>query len=399
MRVLRVIQSMDPSVGGPCQGIRNSAPELSKLGIETEVVCLDLPDKTYSQGDAFPVIKLGPANNPWGYSRSLSSWLKQNIHNFDVIIVHGLWQFYGHAVRKAMEAIKRHQNGAAPRVFVMPHGMLDPWFQKADSRKLKAIRNYFYWHLIEKKLINSADAVLFTCQIELELARQTFSDYSPKNEINVGYGISTPPGYEPKMTDAFLEVCPGLRDSSYLLFISRLHEKKGVELLIDAYRTLKAGGLQLPILVIAGPGLDSAYGQSLVGLSGDDTDIMFPGMLTGDAKWGAFYGSTCFILPSHQENFGIAVVEAMACGKLVLISNQVNIWKEIKQENAGLIEDDSKQGVENLLSKWQQLSVEARKEMGQNAHNLFIKKFTAAAAARTIGQFITKSYENISEPK
>jgi hypothetical protein len=75
-------------------------------------------------------------------------------------------------------------------------------------------------------------------------------------------------------------------------------------------------------------------------------------MLSGAAKWGALYGCEAFVLPSHQENFGIAVVEALACGKPVLISDQVNIWREIVEDGAGLVEGDAEEGVEKLLRKF-----------------------------------------------
>jgi glycosyltransferase involved in cell wall biosynthesis len=76
------------------------------------------------------------------------------------------------------------------------------------------------------------------------------------------------------------------------------------------------------------------------------------GMLEGDAKWGAFYGCEAFVLPSHQENFGISVVEALACEKPVLISNKVNIWREIAEDGAGLVEADSVDGTARLLHRF-----------------------------------------------
>ena len=76
------------------------------------------------------------------------------------------------------------------------------------------------------------------------------------------------------------------------------------------------------------------------------------GMLSGAAKWGALYGCEAFVLPSHQENFGIAVVEALACGRPVLISDQVNIWREIVEDGAGIAEADTEEGVEKLLRRF-----------------------------------------------
>jgi glycosyltransferase involved in cell wall biosynthesis len=75
-------------------------------------------------------------------------------------------------------------------------------------------------------------------------------------------------------------------------------------------------------------------------------------MLEGEAKWGALYGCDAFVLPSHQENFGIAVVEALACNKPVLISNKVNIWREIAEDGAGVVEEDSVEGTARMLQRF-----------------------------------------------
>src|SRR5690606_20120454 len=92
--------------------------------------------------------------------------------------------------------------------------------------------------------------------------------------------------------------------------------------------------LSIPAIVLVGRGIETDYGKKLMRIIDEDSslknNIYLPGMLTGDEKWGDFYNSEAFVLPSHQENFGIAVVESLACKKPVLISNQINIWKEIK---------------------------------------------------------------------
>ena len=188
-----------------------------------------------------------------------------------------------------------------PKLYLMPHGMLDPYFQRAKSRRLKAIRNWIFWKLIEGKVINGADGVLFTCKDELLLARETFDPYHPKAEINVGYGIQLPPLFEQDFRKSFLEKCPELENKPYWLFLSRIHPKKGTDLLLKSYLKLKMKYIDIPALVIAGPGLDTPYGKELQHLAKDSL-IYFPGMLEGSTKWGAFYGCEAFILPSHQEN-------------------------------------------------------------------------------------------------
>lgn len=262
----------------------------------------------------------------------------------------------------------------------MPHGMLDPYFQKAKSRRLKAFRNWIFWKLIEHKVINGVDGVMFTCEQELLLARETFRPYKPKAEINIGYGIQLPPKFDDKYKSSFLRKCPGLTGKSYLLYLSRIHSKKGVDILIKAYLRIKAENGFIPDLVIAGPGLNTTFGKSLQELAKNQT-IHFPGMLEGDAKWGAFYGCEAFILPSHQENFGIAVVEAMACGKPVLVSNQVNIWREIKKAQAGLVYGDTKEGVYSMLNYWIKESEDKKNEMGNNALDVFKQNYAVEKAA------------------
>lgn len=393
MNLLRLIGSMNPSSGGPCQGIRNSIPELEKLGVRNEVACLDAPDAAFLGMDSFPVYALGPGRYGWAYSASLLPWLLDNLSRFDAVIMHGLWLYPSYAVSKAVRQLKA-RTGKAPKLYLMPHGMLDPYFQRASGRKLKALRNEVYWKLIESRVVNGAEGVLFTCEEELRLARLPFQPYRPRCEVNVGYGILPPPASTPTMQDAFLARCPGLHDQPYLLFLSRIHEKKGADLLLNAYADLlKANpSLPLPHLVIAGPGLDTAYGQAMQRLVADTPrlreHVVFPGMLVGAAKWGAFYGCEAFVLPSHQENFGIAVAEALACGKPALISDQVNIWREIREADAGFVAADSAEGTQSMLNRWLLASFSEKQAMGQRAHETFERAFSVGPAAFRLNEVL-----------
>ena len=387
MKILRVITSMDPASGGPCQGIRNSIPSLEKLGAYNEVVCLDSPGAEFLKNDPFVVNAIGPRKGPWSYCPSLIPWLLSNFHRFDVIIAHGLWLFQTYAVRKALLSYKKKNvDKKLPAYYVMPHGMLDPYFQISSERRLKALRNRIYWKLIESKVINSANGLLFTCQEELELARKTFVPYSPKKELNIGYGVPAPPLFNIEMKLAFEAACPQVKGRNYILFLSRVHNKKGVELLISAYRKIISVNAAMPCLIIAGPGLETPYGKEMLNIVQNDSvlknRIFFPGMLSGNSKWGAFYGCDAFVLPSHQENFGIAVVEALACSKPVLISNQVNICQEIKEGGGGYVASDSEAGVLELFEKWSNLKEDDRLLFGQNAKAIYEKHFRIEVAAK-----------------
>lgn len=406
MNILHVLPSMDPAQGGVAQAVRNTVPALARLGVSNEVLSFDAVDAAFLGRDGFPIHAIGPARGGYGYCPALKPWLADHLHRFDAVIAHGLWQ---HHCAGTWGAIARYRRGStasragsdapSPRFYVMPHGMLDPYFQKAPGRRIKALRNTVFWKLIEARAVNNADGVLFTCAEELNLAREPFRPYHPRRELEVGLGIEAPPALHTGMAPAFAECCPNVAGQPYLLFLSRLHEKKGADLLIRAYLRLRVTHPErtLPALVMAGPGLDTEYGRELQRLAaslpddaagtsssniGNKTDIHFPGMLGGDAKWGALYGCEAFVLPSHQENFGIAVVEAMACDRPVLITRQVNIWREC--EPGGLVAEDTEAGAFDLLTRWLALSPQQRQKLGGAAQAAYRANFEVDEAARRL---------------
>ncbi|MDB5138884.1 MAG: glycosyl transferase family 1 [Mucilaginibacter sp.] len=396
MTILQVITSLNPKFGGVSKAVFTLGVEMKQFNIVTEVVCLDPPDSSYLRNEDLIIHALGSTNGFWRYNVHLKPWLKTNAGRFDVIIINGLWSYHSYAAWYAVNAAKKRSTGKFPRLLVMPHGMLDPYFQRAKDRRLKAVRNWIYWKLLERKVVNDADGLLFTCETELLLARKTFTPYHPRNEYNVGYGIVSPPAFHQAMSVAFSSHCPGLDEDGYLLFISRIHPKKGIDLLISAYIQLHkefiAAKKKIPKLVIAGPGMNTRFGKGLMQQLDHAPEVkphvVFSGMLDGDAKWGAFYGCEAFVLPSHQENFGIAVAEALACGKPVLISEEVNIWREIMTEGAGIIEKDSLTGVLKMLREWLNMPKEKHILMGDRARKAYQKHFTVSGVTQKLNDVI-----------
>ncbi|OCB71874.1 hypothetical protein B0A79_14745 [Flavobacterium piscis] len=386
MKVLRVITSMNPKTGGPCQGIRNVNPFIKQLGTEVEVVCLDNAEEEYATKDDFIIHKIGKGKTSYQYQPLLYDWLIKNALKYDVVMVHGLWQHYNLMVYKAINSLKKSYK-KVPKVVIMPHGMLDPYFQTAADRKWKAFRNEMVWYFIEKKCINNADALFYTCQEELQLASTTFEGYSPKKAINVSYGIQAPPVRKPEFDTAFYKKCPEVLHKEYWLFLSRIHEKKGVDLLIQAYNQLSIDNPALPDLVIAGPH-ESVYGQEMVKMAAENSKIHFSGMLQGDEKWGAFYNCEAYLLPSHQENFGIAIVEALACEKAVLITDKVNIYREIEDGGGGFVGADTFNGILGILKKWEALNKNEKTEMGKNAFSLYQKHFDVKSTAQRLNKVL-----------
>ena len=141
-------------------------------------------------------------------------------------------------------------------------------------------------------------------------------------------------------------------------------------------------------LALAGPCADEEYLHRLKRLAAeatkDDGSITFTGMLTGNLKWGALSAAEAFVLPSHQENFGIAVVEALACGTPVLISNQVNIWREIEGDGAGLVENDDLAGTTTLLKRWVAADHGVRTAMKESAKQCFARRFEIERATDSL---------------
>jgi glycosyltransferase involved in cell wall biosynthesis len=139
-------------------------------------------------------------------------------------------------------------------------------------------------------------------------------------------------------------------------------------------------------LVIAGP--DQVGWQKDLTQLAEKHDIAdkitWTGMLSGDMKWGAYLNAEAFILPSHQENFGIVVAEALSCSLPVLISNKVNIWHEIIEDNAGLVAEDTLAGCVDLIMRWQQMEDANKSDMRANAYRCFIDRFEITKAAMSL---------------
>ena len=386
MKILSIITKVNPRYGGPIQGIINYHAELLNSCCEREIVTFENPQDVikFNFPERLIIHTLGKSYTPLAYNKRLFSFLVKNAINYDVLIIHGIWQYHSICTIKAIEWLKINRlEKKLPKVYCMPHGMLDPWFQKENTRKLKAIRNNIYWYLFEKNVINEVDGILFTCEEELLLAKTTFIGYNPKREINVGYGIEAPPENNLNFSQAFTQSFPTLKGMPFLLFLSRIDYKKGVDLLIESYNLLSKENPNLPHLVIAGP-TDTLFAKKMILLASENPKIHFTGMLKGPEKWGALYGCKAFILPSHQENFGIAVAEALACGKPVLISNKVNIYRDIVHGGAGIINEDNLDGTVSNLKEWFNLSLIEQQQMGHAAYLVYKKHFSVENSAKKL---------------
>jgi glycosyltransferase involved in cell wall biosynthesis len=366
LNLLRVVRSLDPACGGPVEGIRQISPHLAALGVQTSVVTLDPPDVPWLADQPFEVIPLGPVFGNYGYRPGLPKLIYDYAQQNDCVIVHDLWQYNAFATWRALR-------GTGIPYYVYTHGMLDPWFKY--NYPLKHLKKWAYWPWANYRVLRDASAVLFTTDQERLLARDSFWLYDV-NECVVGYGTSSPP-YEPdKQQQVFLDRFPDLRDKRIILFLSRIHPKKGVDLLIEAFARVYMLDSRLR-LVIAGPdsvGWQASLQQQSISL-GVDQFITWTGMLRDDLKWGSFRCAEVFCLPSHQENFGIVVAEALACGLPVAISHPVNISSEIAIAQSGIVFPDTLEGVYQALIRWLDLSTQDKQVLSVNAYQLFHSRY------------------------
>jgi glycosyltransferase involved in cell wall biosynthesis len=379
MRILFVIRTLNPAWGGPVQGFKNLSTQAQKRGLHVEVACVDDPSSPWLKDWHLPVHAVGKGSlGMFGYSGHLDQWLSANIANFDAVVVHGIWMYFSYAVWKVA---KRRQ---IP-YYLFIHGALDPWFQQYYPHK--NLKKKLYWRFFESKVMRDAAAVLFTTEEEKQLAHNAFLPYQC-NPVVVGYGITSPPetkGFIDRAAASreFSALHPALKGRKFCLYLSRIHEKKGIDLLLQSYARLR-DEYQDVVLVIAGPGDPATVNkfQSLGNELGLQDRVLWTGPLYEGAKWAAMRAADMYILPSHQENFGISVVESLACHTPVLISNKVNIWREVEGESAGLVEPDTLEGTTNLLKRWTALTGGEREAMHCHARSCYEKYFDIETNSR-----------------
>ena len=378
MHILHMIDSFSPATGGPPEALRQLIKATRDAGTGVEVVCLDNPHAEFLSDIACPVHALDQSYlGRFAFSPRLWRWLRANAGRFDGIVMNGIWTFPGLALYWVARS-KRKPYG------IFTHGALDPWFNR--KYPLKYIKKLLYWP-VQYAVLRHALAVFFTAQAERDLAKTSFWP-SNWNSVLVPYGITEPeesmdgPGGQ---IEEFYRKLPELRGRRYLLFLARIHEKKGCDLLLEAFAKI-ADAVPDVDLVIAGPdqvGMQAKL-MGMAGLLGIAGRVHWPGLIGGDVKWGALRACDALILPSHQENLGISVVEALAVGRPVLISHQVNIWQEIESDGAGLAEDDTLEGTVRLLRRWFDLLPAERAAMAVRAQPCFAARFSMKRTAVAI---------------
>jgi len=376
MRILHLTRTVSPHSGGVTEALLQLAKAHEQAGHPADVASLDAPTAPFLSHCPLPLHALGnERQHNYGTSLTYLNWLKKNHRNYDAVVSHGLWQYHGVAARKALA-------GSPTPYYVFPHGMLDPYFHKAYP--VKFLKKWIYWKFVEHLNLSAARAVLFTCEQERKLARTAFSPYRVAERVT-GLGTSAPTVDLSTAAARFIHKHPVLQSKPFLLFLGRLHNKKGLDLLIRAFAQAQKDQIaHTHKLAIVGPCVSPGYYQALQNLASSCEDIHFLDMLNGDEKWGAYAAADAMILPSHQENFGLVVPESLACSTPVLISNKVNIWREVQDAKGGLVAEDTIVGTRHLIEQWCTYSAKQKTAMRINAYQTFTTKFAIQRSAECL---------------
>jgi len=330
VKVLHVIPALAARYGGPSAAVLGMSRATRSVGVSTLIATTDADGPTrLAVTLARPVDYHGvPAiffrrtfSESFKYSSMLARWVSRHVSDYDVVHIHAV---FSHSSVAAAAACRRQ---GIPYL-VRPLGTLDPW-----SLRRRRILKLALLQLAVHKMLSGAAAVHFTSDEELRLAESELP--------GMGKGIVVPLGIDDVY---FAESQSSREEGPYVLSLSRLHPKKGVELLIQAFHDLQPFSESAAWkLVIAGDG-EPAYVARLRRLAEEGAGrghIVFRGWVDGDDKLTLLRGASVFALVSHQENFGISVAEAMACGVPALVSSGVNLAADVRRAEAGWVVDRS----------------------------------------------------------
>jgi glycosyltransferase involved in cell wall biosynthesis len=380
VKILHVIETLSPNYGGPSKSLEELARAQAEFGLDVEILTTnaEVPRGRYRKsgratlpGSPVAVTYCDVQFQPLRYSAELARYLRKNGRQFDVIHTHGLYRFpqsYGaYYARKAR----------VPLV-MSTHGALDPYLYARSSQSVWLKR--VYERFVDLPNLRGASAIHYTT--EDERRRVSF------------LGLQTPSFIVPGGLDwAIYERLParggmraryGIGDAPLALFLGRLHQKKGLDILIRAFDLVRRRNPEARLLIV-GPDTGEYAAQIRIWLSerAMENCVTLTGAVGAADVYRAYVDADIFVLPSYTENFGTSVVEAMACGTAVVVSDQVNIHDEVSTAQAGLVtrcDDNEVAAALNTLLD----DAERRRRCGEAGRRLVQERFTWPSIVRAL---------------
>jgi glycosyltransferase involved in cell wall biosynthesis len=327
LRVLHVLSGIDRRVGGPVSALIGLAEAQAAMGMSVSVLATykagaDLSAAEYLTAKGVATHIIGPCGRVLDRHSRIAGAAEDLAGVSEVVHIHALWEDVQHRAARAA------QRRGIPYV-IRPCGMLDPWSFNQRSRLKK--RMYLMWRL--RRNIERAAALHFTTPMERDVTQRwrfsTPTIVEPNGVDLAEFAELPPPG-------TFRQLYPQVGSRRLVVFLGRLHKGKGVELLLPAFAL---AAVPDTVLVIVGP--DSEGSRAIWEGAARDLGIadrvIFTGMLRGAERVAALADADLFALPSFHENFGIAVVEALAAGTPVIVSDAVYLHPEIVQAQVGAV--------------------------------------------------------------
>jgi glycosyltransferase involved in cell wall biosynthesis len=368
MKVLHVVPHVAPEQGGAVSAALGMAEALAEAGVRVRLAATD-----HGLAQAPPAafeLELFPCRFcAWRYAPGMGRWLRREVPWADIVHIHTMWTYPTQAAARAS------RRAGVPYV-LRPAGMLERW-----SMSRSALRKRLYAAAVEGGTIRHARALHWTADEERERSAP-WSAAAPA--LVMAHGVPRRAYESLPSPELFRRRVPALGHVRFLLHLGRVHAKKQPEVSIRALAQLRADFPDLA-LVVAGPG-ERAYLDSLRALARDlglEAAVHFTGMLEGDAVQEALVAATAFVLPSLQENFGLAVAEAMAAGCPVVVSPEVALASQLAAHGAGWVAAATPAAVAEALREL--LADEpARLARAARARALVLDRFTWPAVARQL---------------
>lgn len=355
MKILHLVSRIDVSDGGPSKSVSDLALQQAHKGLNTFIMsrCSENPYLKHNLDSRLQLIFLSQDS----FTSSLISFISKE--ELNVLHGHGIWQTPVHK----MSVVARDFN--IPYI-ISPRGMLEPWALKAGKWKKKLAMAIY-----QRRDLAKAACIHATAQMEAENIRKIGFN----NPIAI-----IPNGIE--LLEFPLKKELETKSGKTLLFLSRIHPKKGIELLIEAWSLIDKSKKIGWKVEIAGNGEEN-YIHSLRKLIQEkrlESEISIIGPQFGDAKISAYHRADLFVLPTYSENFGIVVAEALACG-VPVITTKGTPWEELTTHQAGWWIDIGIDPLVEALKNAINLSDHERSVMGRNGRKLIEDKYSIESVA------------------